>query len=160
MRSPTAFGSGSAGNQTRQESSRGHESLSSARASAPTVSRPSPGPAEVLLAVVDVTGERSIAGRPIRYGGYGDVASQRCQRKVRSSSWQQLLSLFSSAGRAHANPPHQRSFSSPREAVRAMADAVKADDTRALLRIFGPGSKDIVLSGDPVEDKEGHLAVH
>jgi len=44
MRSPTAFGSGSPGNQVRQESSRGHESLSSARASAPAVSRPSPAP--------------------------------------------------------------------------------------------------------------------
>ena len=42
MRSPTAFGSGSPGNQARQASSRGHESLSSARAPAPTVSRPSP----------------------------------------------------------------------------------------------------------------------
>jgi hypothetical protein len=31
LRSPTAFGSGSSGNQTRQASSRGHESLSSAR---------------------------------------------------------------------------------------------------------------------------------
>lgn len=41
-----------------------------------------PPPAEVLLAVVDVTGEPSISRRPIRYGGYGDVASQRCQRKV------------------------------------------------------------------------------
>lgn len=67
-----------------------------------------------------------------------------------------LVVVFA-CGSAHANPPHQRSFSSPGAAVRAMADAVKADDTRALLRIFGPGSKDIVLSGDPVEDKEGHL---
>jgi hypothetical protein len=44
MRSPTAFGSGSPGNQVRQESSRGHESLSSARASAPAAGRPSPAP--------------------------------------------------------------------------------------------------------------------
>jgi hypothetical protein len=36
-----------------------------------------------------------------------------------------------------------------------MVAAVKADDTKELLRIFGPGSKRIVLSGDPVEDKEG-----
>lgn len=43
LRSPTAFGSGGAGNQTQQASSRGHASLSSARASAPTVSRASSG---------------------------------------------------------------------------------------------------------------------
>ena len=42
MRSPTAFGSGSPGNQVRQESSRGHESLSSARGPAPAVNRPAP----------------------------------------------------------------------------------------------------------------------
>ena len=43
LRSPTAFGSGSPGNQTQQASSRGHESLSSARGAAPTGSRASFG---------------------------------------------------------------------------------------------------------------------
>lgn len=43
LRSPTAFGSGSPGNQTRQESSRGHQSLSSARVSAPSAGRSSGG---------------------------------------------------------------------------------------------------------------------
>jgi hypothetical protein len=66
-----------------------------------------------------------------------------------------VLVIVFACGSAHANAPHQKSFSSPGEAVTAMAAAVKADDTGALLRILGPGSKDIVLSGDPVEDKEG-----
>ncbi len=65
-----------------------------------------------------------------------------------------LVVLFA-CGSAHAKAPRQLSFSSPGEAVKAMADAVKADDAKALLRIFGPGSRDIVLSGDPVEDREG-----
>ncbi len=39
LRSPMAFGSGSPGSQTRQASSRGHQSLSGAPASAPAVSR-------------------------------------------------------------------------------------------------------------------------
>ena len=44
MRSPTMFGSGNTGNEARQASTRGHESLSSARSSAPPVSRaPSAG---------------------------------------------------------------------------------------------------------------------
>jgi hypothetical protein len=43
LRSPTAFGGGSPGNQTWQASSRGHESLSSARGSAPAGSRASFG---------------------------------------------------------------------------------------------------------------------
>ena len=34
-----------------------------------------------------------------------------------------------------------------------MIDAVKKNDTHALLAIFGPGSKDLVSSGDEVADK-------
>ncbi len=52
-------------------------------------------------------------------------------------------------------PRYQKSYASPQEAVKAMVDAVKTDDTRSLLRIFGPGSKALVLSGDPVQDEEG-----
>lgn len=39
MRSPTMFGSGNTGNEARQASDRGHQSLSSARSSTPSVSR-------------------------------------------------------------------------------------------------------------------------
>ena len=67
-----------------------------------------------------------------------------------------VLAIVFTCGTAHAKAHHQKSFSSPGEAVKAMVEAVKADDTKALLRIFGPGSKAIVLSGDPVEEKEGH----
>jgi len=67
-----------------------------------------------------------------------------------------VLVIIFASGSAHAKSQKQKTFSSPGEAVKTMADAVKADDTTALLRIFGRGSKDIVLSGDPVEDKEGH----
>jgi hypothetical protein len=49
----------------------------------------------------------------------------------------------------------QKTFSSPEKAVEAMVDAVKADDIQSLLAIFGPGSRHIILSGDPVEDKQG-----
>ncbi len=67
-----------------------------------------------------------------------------------------VFALILSCGSAQAKSSHhQRSFSSPQDAVKAMAAAVKADDTKELIRIFGPGSKRIVLSGDPVEDKEG-----
>jgi hypothetical protein len=67
-----------------------------------------------------------------------------------------VLAIVFVCGTAHAKAHHQKSFSSPGEAVKAMVEAVKADDTKALIRIFGPGSKAIVLSGDPVEEKEGH----
>jgi len=49
----------------------------------------------------------------------------------------------------------QKTFPSPEKSVEAMVDAVKADDIQSLLAIFGPGSRHIILSGDPVEDKKG-----
>ena len=67
-----------------------------------------------------------------------------------------LLVFILACGSARAESAHpQKSFSSPEDAVKAIVAAVKADDTKELLRILGPGSKRIVLSGDPVEDKEG-----
>jgi hypothetical protein len=50
----------------------------------------------------------------------------------------------------------QEIFSSPEKAVEAMVDAVKTNDIQSLLAIFGPGSRHIILSGDPVEDQKGH----
>jgi Protein of unknown function (DUF2950) len=44
-------------------------------------------------------------------------------------------------------------FSSPAQASRALFLAAQAGDERALLQIFGPDGKEIVSSGDPVEDK-------
>jgi hypothetical protein len=58
-------------------------------------------------------------------------------------------------GSVYAKSPSQKTFSSPEKAVEAMVDAVKADDIQSLLEIFGPGSRHIILSGDPVEDKQG-----
>jgi hypothetical protein len=56
-------------------------------------------------------------------------------------------------GPAQAETAKQRTFASPEDAVKAMVEALKADDVKALEGIFGPGSKDLVSSGDPVEDK-------
>ena len=41
------------------------------------------------------------------------------------------------------------------EAVQAVIEGVKDDDTQLLLTIFGPGSRKIIFSGDPVDDREG-----
>jgi hypothetical protein len=66
-----------------------------------------------------------------------------------------VLSFVFIGGSVYAKPRNQKGYSSPQEAVKAMVDAVKTDDTRSLLKIFGPGSKALILSGDPVQDKEG-----
>jgi hypothetical protein len=47
----------------------------------------------------------------------------------------------------------ERTFSSPQEAAQALIDAAGKNDTEALLKLFGPEGKTIVVSGDPAEDK-------
>jgi hypothetical protein len=49
----------------------------------------------------------------------------------------------------------QRTFSSPEEAVKALVEAVESNDVKALEAIFGPGSQDLIVSGDPVSDQSG-----
>lgn len=46
-----------------------------------------------------------------------------------------------------------RTFATPDEAGSALQAAAKADDEAALQQIFGPASKDVITSGDPVQDK-------
>ncbi|HEY1269084.1 MAG TPA: DUF2950 domain-containing protein [Candidatus Binatia bacterium] len=62
-----------------------------------------------------------------------------------------LLTAFSAA---IAAAPQQKTFSSAEEAVKATIAAAKAGNDKELLAIFGPQSKDLLSSGDPVADKE------
>jgi len=52
-----------------------------------------------------------------------------------------------------AQAPGPRSFETPKQAADAVIQAAEADDVPALLAIFGPDGKDIVSSGDAVDDK-------
>ncbi|MBA4393614.1 MAG: DUF2950 domain-containing protein [Desulfobacca sp.] len=65
-----------------------------------------------------------------------------------------VLVVVFSRNSALAKPRYQKNYPSPEEAVKAMVEAVKAGNTKLLLKIFGPGSKAIFLSGDLVQDKE------
>lgn len=47
----------------------------------------------------------------------------------------------------------QRSFASPEEAVKAFVAAVRSHDLKAILNVLGPGSEELVDSGDAVSDK-------
>jgi len=49
----------------------------------------------------------------------------------------------------------QKGFKSPEEAVQALAEAVKGDNTKELMAIFGSASKELIFSGDTVADKTG-----
>ena len=58
------------------------------------------------------------------------------------------------ANNATAEKPVQRTFASPADAGAAFLEAAKSDDRPALLAIFGPDSNSVLLSGDPVRDKD------
>ncbi len=47
----------------------------------------------------------------------------------------------------------QRTFSTPEAAAQALIEAAAQNDTTTLLKLFGPGGKDIVQSGDAADDK-------
>jgi len=53
-----------------------------------------------------------------------------------------------------ANMPH-KSFSSPEEAVKELVAAARASDMKAMRAILGPGSRELVSSGDDVADRAG-----
>jgi hypothetical protein len=53
----------------------------------------------------------------------------------------------------------QKTFDSPGKAAAAMFDAAKSGDRDALMQIFGPQSKELLSSGDPVADKNNRELV-
>ncbi len=52
-------------------------------------------------------------------------------------------------------PAEQRSFPSPQQAVAALVAAVQDNTDTELLAILGPGSEDLISSGDKVADQNG-----
>ena len=59
------------------------------------------------------------------------------------------------SGLSPAETVKQRTFASPEEAVEALVTALRSNDVNALEAIFGPGSQDLFISGDPVKDQSG-----
>jgi len=47
----------------------------------------------------------------------------------------------------------QKTFASPDDAAKSLVEAAKAGNREALITVFGPGSQDIIFSGDPAQDK-------
>ena len=64
-----------------------------------------------------------------------------------------VVSLGGSSSFAAARS--QESFSSPEQAVQALVAAARSDETADLLKVFGQSAKKLVVSGDPVADKNG-----
>ncbi len=55
---------------------------------------------------------------------------------------------------ASAQDIRQREFKSPQDAFNALLEAAKNNDTKGLLAVFGPESKDVISSGDVVADTQ------
>jgi hypothetical protein len=56
-------------------------------------------------------------------------------------------------GDAATPPSAQKTFDTPQQAAEALVAAAEKDDIESLLQIFGKDGKDLISSGDPVEDK-------
>ena len=72
--------------------------------------------------------------RPLRF---------RVSLRLAAALW---LALFATAAGAQVR------YGTPDEAVNAFIAAAKAPDTRGMIQVLGPGSAELVHSGDPVDD--------
>jgi len=68
------------------------------------------------------------------------------------------LSLGCSFAPLFAQRPGQRTFASPEDAGSALFAAMQAEgaQSRSTLSVLGPAGKDVLSSGDPNEDADGH----
>jgi len=66
-----------------------------------------------------------------------------------------ILFLLWAASSSHAEGMTHRSFSSPGKAMTSLVTAVRANDMEEMLAILGPGSRELLFSGDDVEDSTG-----
>ncbi len=64
-----------------------------------------------------------------------------------------LITVLALPLQVHAAQARQKMFASPEEAVKSLVAAVKGDNLKDLKVIFGPLGKEVLSSGDPVEDK-------
>jgi hypothetical protein len=67
-----------------------------------------------------------------------------------------MLVAASVPGIVAAQQVGPKMFSSPEDAASALVAAAQNNDRKAMLEIFGPEGKEIVSSGDDVEDAENH----
>jgi Protein of unknown function (DUF2950) len=92
-------------------------------------------------------------------------------RRITLKSWLPVLALViplvSCSKLDKPDKPSAKVFASPDDASNALVEAAKSGDETALLAIFGPDSKEIIFSGDTVQDKNvadtfvtGYEAMH
>lgn len=87
-----------------------------------------------------------------------DFVSNRANSPVRRLMLIAVIAVSLSFGacnkhEASSAPVGPKTFASPQEAGKALVDAAKSENQHDLEQIFGPGSADIVLTGDSGERK-------
>lgn len=70
-----------------------------------------------------------------------------------TSTWTGAAAIVAAACCLYA--AGERTFATPQEAAQALVDASANNDTAALLKLFGPTGRSIVVSGDDAADKAG-----
>ena len=75
--------------------------------------------------------------------------------RARAISILALVSVLGFASNGLAAEAKQKTFTSPEEAVKELIAAARSGDAKAMQAVLGPGSRDIVESGDAVADKAG-----
>src|SRR5271163_5332022 len=63
-----------------------------------------------------------------------------------------IVIVLAGCSKSAAKPSYQ-TFASPDDAGNALLTAAKSGDPNAVIAVFGSDSKDIVMTGDPVQDK-------
>jgi hypothetical protein len=74
------------------------------------------------------------------------------------NTWLLLSAAILLAACSNSRGPSIRTFASPDEADKALIAVAKSGDQATILAIFGPDSKELISSGDPVEDKNAIAA--
>lgn len=82
----------------------------------------------------------------------GHRGRARLQSLVLTASVALLLSI--AACNKPSAPSGPKTFATPDEAGKALVQATTTQDKDAIHAIFGPGSEDIISTGDPAQDKE------
>ena len=88
---------------------------------------------------------------------------RRMKQKFDKSHWAYLPKLAAVAilmtgcfpTRSMAQQQGQKTFSSPEEASKALVTAAQSNDEKVLLDILGPDGKQVISSGDEIEDADG-----
>ena len=75
--------------------------------------------------------------------------------------WWSLRPWWDASGNAAAKAPEKaagtKTFQSPEAAVQALIEALKINDDKALLAIFGKEGKELIASGDEIADRKGRM---